>query len=182
MGRFVSRLPLGIRFANYVFSEPVPLTEFSVMPSLAGIYAVLVPDPTWGPWHLQPLFFGEFGASGQEHIPQQQACCLRAAAGRRLFVAAYMLPLQHAAELSRMKQELIEHYNPLCNQETSGAGEILQKLNTLEKKMVEYDSILKIALAAIGQIGQHQPESKKRITGFQPRDRKSTRLNSSHTS
>ena len=169
MSRFHSRTPLGIRFADYIFSEPVPLTQSSSIPRVVGIYVVLVPDPTWGPWHLQPLLFGEFGGPRQESLNQeQQACCLRAAAGRTLYFAVYTLPLQHASELSRMKHELIEHYNPICNQDAAGSAEIAQKLNTLEKKILEYDAVLRVALAAIGQAGQVPPETKKRIAGFQP--------------
>jgi hypothetical protein len=169
MNRLHSRTHLGIRFADYVFSEPVPLTQFSSIQQLAGIYVVLVPDPTWGPWHLQPLLFGEFGGPRQEPVNQeQQACCLRAAAGRTLYIAVYTLPLQHTSELSRMKQELIEHYHPIGNQGAAGSAEIAQKLNTLEKKILECDAVLRVALAAIGQAGQLPLEPKKRIAGFQP--------------
>jgi hypothetical protein len=48
------------------------------------------------------------------------------------------------------------------------AAELSNKLYSLEKKMIEHDAALVLALAAIVQMVQPQPEPRKRIVGFQP--------------
>ena len=109
--RLLSRIPVGIRFGDYMFSDPADLRRFSVPPRSAGLYVILMPDPSWGPWHLQPLFFGEFGAQRPAHMSQaQQVCCLRVAAGRSLYAAVYAIPQQDGWEVLQIKKELIERY------------------------------------------------------------------------
>ena len=102
MNRLVPRTPIGIRFGDYVFSAPVPQGRFILPPRSAGVYVVLMPDPTWGPWHLQPLFFGEFGAQQETQMTAaQQMSCLKVAAGRTLFFAAYAVPQSHGWAISQ---------------------------------------------------------------------------------
>jgi hypothetical protein len=170
MNRLLSRTPVGIRFGDYVFSDPVPLSRFSLPPRSGGLYVVLMPDPSWGPWHLQPLFFGEFGAQRETHMSQeQQVCCLKVAAGRSLYVAVYAPPLQHGWELSQIKKELIERYRPVSNLASiDAAAEIGYRLDSLEKQILEQDAVLKLALAAIGQMVQVPQEPRRKIVGFQP--------------
>jgi len=160
--------PIGIRFADYVFSYPVPLDRFSLPPRSAGLYVLLMPDPTWGPWHFQPLYFGDFGVHGEVQMSAaQQTCCLKVAAGRRLYVALYALAHQQGWALSQIKKELIEWYRPIANLESERASELANRLNILEAKINEQDTVLKLALAAIGQMAQYQqPEPKKRVAGF----------------
>src|SRR5262249_30186143 len=123
MDRFVFRTPVGIRFGAYVFSNPVPLNRFMVPLHSAGLFVVLLPDPSWGPWRLQPLFFGEFGGHQDAHMsPAEQLACLKIAAGRSLYVAMYAVPQQYESELSRIKRELIERYQPLSNQQSIDAA------------------------------------------------------------
>ncbi len=50
----------GIRFNDYVFSEPRPLAEWTP-PKCAGICAILARDPNWAPKAFQALCFWEFG-------------------------------------------------------------------------------------------------------------------------
>jgi hypothetical protein len=169
MDRSLSGTTIGIRFGNYVFSDPVPVGRFSFLPRSAGLYVVLMPDPTWRPWPFQPLFFGEFGVQREALMsPMQQACCLKVAAGRSLYVAVYALPEQHRWVVSQIKKELVERYRPVSNLESMDAAELAYRLDTLEKKILEQDAALKLVLAAIGQTVQLQPEPKKRILGFQP--------------
>ena len=170
MYRLVSRTPIGIRFGDYVFSAPVPQGRFTLPPRSAGVYVVLMPDPSWGPWHLQPLFFGEFGAQQETQMTAaQQMSCLKVAAGRTLFFATYAVPQSHGWAISQIKNELIRCYRPISNLEPiDTAAELANRLYSLEKKMIEHDTALVLALAAIGQMVQPQPEPRKRIVGFRP--------------
>src|SRR5215510_9907186 len=122
MNRLLSRTPVGIRFADYVFSNPASLDRFSLPPRSSGIYVLLMPDSSWGPWHLQPLFFGEFGPDHQVYMsPAQQMCCLKVAAGRSLYFALYAVPHENGWAISEMKKELVARYRPVANLESLGS-------------------------------------------------------------
>jgi hypothetical protein len=170
MDRSLLGTTVGIRFGNYLFSDPVPMGRFSFLPRSAGLYVVLMPDLSWGPWPFQPLFFGEFGVQREALMTQaQQAYCLKVAAGRILYVAVYALPEQHGWTRSQIKKELIERYRPVSNLESiDTAAELRYRLDSLEKRILEQNAALQLALAAIGQTIQLQPGPKKRILGFQP--------------
>src|SRR5262245_26776671 len=130
MNRSLPGTTVGIRFGNYVFSGPVPMSRFSFFPRSTGLYVVLMPDPSWGPWPFQPLFFGEFGAERQTLMSQvQQAYCLRVAAGRTLYIAVYAFPAQHVWRMSQIQKELIERYRPISNLESiDAAAELRHRL------------------------------------------------------
>ena len=99
----------------------------------------------------------------------QQTSCLKVAAGRTLYFAAYAVPEQHVWAVSQIEKELIKLYNPVSNLESIDAvAELANRLYSIEKKIVEHDAALVLALAAIGQMVQPQNEPKKRIVGFQP--------------
>src|SRR5437867_13404479 len=94
MERFASKFYAGIRFADYVFSEPVPLAICVTMPQSMGVYAVLVPDATWGPRHFQPIFFGVLNGQRQSQLtPDDYRRCLGATAGEHLYVAEHNIHL-----------------------------------------------------------------------------------------
>ena len=169
MNRIHSRPLVGIRFADYIFSNPASLDRFSLPPHSVGLYVILMPDSSWGPWHLQPLFFGEFGPDRQVHMSQaQQICCLKVAAGRSLYFALYAVPDQSGWAISEIKKELVVRYRPVSNLESlDRTTDLAQRLDSLERKINEQDAVLKLALAALGQTVQlQQPEPKKRIVGF----------------
>src|SRR5262245_33668198 len=108
MNRYLSRIPLGIRFASYVFTEPVPMDRFALPLRLDGVYALLIPDPTWGPWQLQPVFFGEIHSDREPWIGAAELTqCLRIAAGKALYVAVYPLLPHQTMETARIRKELI---------------------------------------------------------------------------
>ena len=98
----------------------------------------------------------------------QQTSCLKVAAGRTLYFAAYAVPEQHGWAISQIKKELIKLYNPVSNLESiDAAAELANRMYGIEKKVVEHDAALLLALAAIGQMVHPQTEPRKRI-GFQP--------------
>jgi hypothetical protein len=128
-----------------------------------------MPDPTWGPWHFQPLYFGDFGFQRQVHMSvAQQMCCLKVAGGRGLYVALHALQEQQEWQIPQVMRELIERYRPISNMDSvDSANELAFKLNSLESKIAEHEAVLKLTLAVIGQIAQYQqPEPRKRIAGF----------------
>src|SRR5262249_27974030 len=140
-------------------------------PRSAGLYVLLMPDTSWGPWPFQPLHFGEFGLQHESRMTAgQQACCLKVAAGRSLYVAVYVVPRRYEWAAPAVKKELIERYRPLANLESLDTTiELAYRLHNLENKITEQDAMLKLALATIGQIAQlQQPEPRKRIAGFRP--------------
>ena len=169
MNSSVSRTPVGIRFGDYLFSPPVPLGRFTLPPRSGGVYVILIPDPTWGPWHFQPLYFGEFGYQRQAHMSAaQQMYCLKAAGGRGLYFAVHVPAQQLEWQVPQIKKDLIERYRPISNMDSlDSATELALKLNSLESKIAEHEAVLKLTLAVIGQIAQfQQPEPRKRIAGF----------------
>src|SRR5262245_62014231 len=131
MNRSLLRTTVGIRFGNYLFSDPVPMGRFSFFPRSSGLYVVLMPDPSWGPWPFQPLFFGEFGVQREALMSQaQQAYCLKVAAGRILYVAVYGLPEQNGWTTAQIKKQLIEQYRPVSNFESiDAAAELRYRLD-----------------------------------------------------
>jgi hypothetical protein len=155
MRRFLMRAPTGIRSANYVFSEPVPLSRFLLPTRFEGIYVLLVPDPTWEPWHLQPVFFGEIRADREPAISESERVqCLRVAAGRTVYIA--VCPLLQTGGLPRIKQELIDCYGPLVNRDSHGdVAEMARKLEAIESKIHEHETLMKLALASSD--GQPKP-------------------------
>lgn len=169
---FPSRLGAGIRFADYVFAEPVPLDSFLVPPQMMAIYAVLVPDPTWGPRQFQPIFFGIINGQRQGQLsPEEYRSCLRVAGGKGLYVATCNLPpLFQPSESHRIQRELIHVYSPLCNRDSADAPstDLERKVDALAKQNQEHELLIKVVLAAIGHLGQPTQEPKKRPVGFQP--------------
>src|SRR5262249_7647114 len=169
------RFAAGIRFANYVFGEPVPFSICSPPPQMAGVYVVLVPDPTWRPKQFQPIFFGSFDCQRRCSLSvSEYTSCLRMAAGKGLYLAVYNLsPFYGPLETDRIRRELVQIYSPICNRESVDAhsAELALKLDALEKKNQEYDVLMKVLLAAVGHLVQPQQETKKRTVGFQPEPR-----------
>jgi hypothetical protein len=164
-----SRTPFGIRFGDYLFSYPVPLGRFTLPQRSAGLFVILMPDSTWGPWHFQPLYFGEFGFQRQAQLSAaQQTFCLKVAGGRSLYCAFFVMPNQEEWQIPRIKKELIERYRPISNMESlDSAGELAFKLTSLENKIAEQEAVLRLLLPAIGQIVQsQQPHPRKKVAGF----------------
>jgi hypothetical protein len=72
--------------------------------------------------------------------------------------------------LSRIKRELIDRYWPIVNRQATdeSAGDIAHKFDAVEKRICEQEALLKLVLAALGQMSQAVPEPKRRSVGFQP--------------
>jgi hypothetical protein len=111
----------GIHFArnngNTIrFSEP-GLLHWALLPSAPGIYAILVRDQSCKPRAFRALYFGEADDlhdrvnDGHEKYLKW----VRAAGGKRLFVAFRVLSLHSEAGRKAVEKGLIEHYAPECN-------------------------------------------------------------------
>ena len=173
MVRMLCRPIGGICFGECVFSEPVPVDRVSLPVHSSGVYVILTPDPTWGPRHFQPLFFGEFANGRCSVTASELSFWYRAAGGRSLSIAVLGIPEVHAGELASLKRKLIDHYHPICNRDDGSemAFETARRLEQLERRAYEQDIQLKLMLAAFGQM-VHQPpaDTKKKPAGFMSRD------------
>jgi hypothetical protein len=161
----------GIRFNDFVFSEPTPLGEW-IPPKYAGLFAILARDPNWAPKPFQPLFFGEFGNNARATFLPNDAkplpSTLRADA---LFVAVLPMPFSTTAERAAARDQLVWGYNPLCqaNRVTPGdTGELARKLEALEKKHEEQTNQVGLLLANINRFFEPRPEPPRRHIGFLP--------------
>lgn len=107
-----------ILFANYVFSEPVPVSLWKPTDQ-AGVYAILVRDPKVKPKKFRPIYFGESGnlsEPGFLRTHSRYMCWLKEAGTESgLFIAVYQMPQSTADQRVTVGVELIEQYDPYCN-------------------------------------------------------------------
>src|SRR5437868_15152606 len=154
----------GIRFNDYVFSEPRRLVEW-MPPKWAGICVILARDSNWAPKPLQPLCFLEFGNNSDlrrlARMPNTDA----------LYIAALAMPFSTSAQRSEVRNQLVWAYNPVWQ---AGAGaavqsELSHKLEELERKHEEQTTQLRLILANINRLFEPQGEPKRhRAIGFLP--------------
>jgi hypothetical protein len=109
--------PKGIRFQDKYFSEPSVFTS-AWLPSLPGIYAILVIDWTCSPRPYRVLYFGKAVDLGERVLPSHEkyAEWNRAASGAGLlYVAYHLMPNTSDWERAAVEENLIKHYAPVCN-------------------------------------------------------------------
>jgi hypothetical protein len=77
------------------------------------------------------------------------------------------------SESDRIRRELIQVYCPICNRDSIDAhsSELALKLDALEKKNQEQETLMKLLLAAVGHLVEPPQEIKRRTVGFQPESR-----------
>src|SRR5438093_10729504 len=118
----------GIRFNDYVFSEPRRLVEWPP-PKWAGICAILATDSNWSPKPLQPLCFLEFGNNADlrrlARIPNAEA----------LYVSALAMPYSTTHQRSEVRNQLAWAYNPLWQGSAGSAiqSELAQILDDVDR-------------------------------------------------
>jgi hypothetical protein len=150
----------GIRFNDFVFSEPTPLAEW-LPPKYAGLFVIVARDPNWAPKPFQPLYFGEFGNNAPPSTARADA----------LFVAVLPMPFSTTAERTAARDQLIWAYKPLCQENRSpsaATGELARKLEALEKKHEEQTNQVGLLLATVNRFFEPQPEPPRRRIGFLP--------------
>lgn len=156
----------GIRFNDFVFSEPVPLGTWTP-PKFAGLFVVLAGDNNWSPRPFQPLYFGEFGNNapcraglGSSRVPMQ----------RGLFISVLPLPFSSSAQRLEARNQLVWAYNPIY--QPAGMpppNELARKLDELEKKHEEQSTQFRLLLASLNRFFEPLPEpAHRRPIGFRP--------------
>jgi hypothetical protein len=160
-------VPPGIRFNDYLFTEPVPLRQWQP-PQCGGIAALLTRNAQWGPKPLQPLYFVEFGndapnTSAAPRLPENTR-------PEDLLVAVLPMPFSSVAQRRALCKELIGAYNPTCQADgrVSSVTELAQKLDELEARQQEQSQQILSLLSYIGKLFEPQPVTPRRPIGFLP--------------
>ena len=156
--------PLGVRFNDSVFTEPMPLAQWRP-PACAGIVVILARNPQWAPKPLQPLYFGQFGNDAA------RGASLPANARRDdLLVSTLPMPYSTAAQRRAICNELIAGYNPACqaNGTMASAHEMARKIDELDARQQEQSQQILSLLAQLGTLFGPQPVAPRRPIGFVP--------------
>jgi hypothetical protein len=154
----------GIRFNDYIFTEPERLTEWS-SPRFAGVFVILVQDPNWAPKPFQPLWFGEFGNNAQHLFAAE-----RTPHTGSLFVSVLPMLFSTTEQRCSVRDRLVWAYNPILQTKRTPLlpSEWAYKLHELEKKHEEHTSELRTLLTASNpKVVEAQPGRRRRI-GFLP--------------
>jgi hypothetical protein len=152
----------GIRFNDYVFSEPRRLVEWAP-PKCAGVCAILARDANWAPKPFQPLCFLEFGNNSDlrrlARTPNTDA----------LFVSAIAMPFSTSAQRTEVRNQLVWAYNPIWEAGTGATAQsdLAHKLDELERKHEEQTTQFRLLLASINRLFEPQTEMPRhRAIGF----------------
>jgi hypothetical protein len=109
--------PFGIRFADSHFSEPTVFSSAG-LPSLPGIYAILVWDFLGKPRPFRVLYFGKAEDLHARVTPSHEKYngWWQAARGAgALYVAYHLMPNTGDGERATLEESLIKAYAPECN-------------------------------------------------------------------
>jgi hypothetical protein len=117
-----SELP-GIYFRDRRFSEPSPFNSANTIPS-QGIYAILVRDEGYTPRPFQIIYFGESDKLARRVNPLHESYeeWVRQARGAALYVAFYNTAGTPNRQRKELQKQLIEDYNPPCNERNAEPG------------------------------------------------------------
>jgi len=168
--------PSGIRFNEYVFSEPVRLARWAP-PKTAGLFAVMLPDGNWAPRPFQILTFGEFGNAARQVASQQEyQSWFRVAADKDLYVSVLQMPFSSTSERKTLCAELVRAYNPICQLDPhlSGPADLISRLEELQKRNEEQTSQLGMLLDTVGRFMETKPAPSRRRIGFLPESKPET--------
>jgi hypothetical protein len=159
---------LGIRFNDFMFSEPVPLSAWAA-PKFAGLFVVLVRDTNWAPKQFQPLCFGEFGNNVRGPLAAE-SIRLPANAGL-LFVSVLPMPFSSSAQRCDARNQLVWAYNPVCQGTATPPAQnelLVRKLDELEKRHEEQTTQFRLLMTSINRLFEPQPVPPRRPIGFLP--------------
>lgn len=160
----------GIRFNDYLFTEPTRLNEWT-RPKYAGILAILARDPNWAPKPFQALFFGEFGNNSQEVLlPNEPMRLTTGITSEGLWVSVLPVPFSTTAQRMEILHQLAWAYNPVWQAQGSATApsELARKLEELERKHEEQSTQMRLLLASVNKFFEPQPEPPRRQIGFLP--------------
>ena len=118
----LSRTRAGLHFLDRYFTEPAAFGG-GLLPSSAGVYAVLVSDAAWQPRPYRPIYFGEAadlaGKVTASHEKYQE--WLRAAGAEDQLYVAYHLMSGGDADRAALEESLVKEYRPACNEDSASA-------------------------------------------------------------
>ena len=110
---------MAIELGNLVFTEPVELFCWAA-PNVAGVFAVLAPDPEGRPQPFRVIYFGESGNLAAPGLirshPAYPKWIKQAGSVFHLHIAVYAMPYSTSAERSTVEATLVKAYNPPCNE------------------------------------------------------------------
>ncbi len=113
---------MSIYFADSLFTEPERLSSWKP-PYIAGIYAILVDEPSSAPMPFRPIYFGETGDMSEsgliQHHPLHDCWYKQTGSVYRLYIAVCEMPDSSPVERKRLETELIKQYRPICNEPTT---------------------------------------------------------------
>jgi hypothetical protein len=123
-------------------------------PSCAGIVAVLVRNPQWGPKPFQPLYVAEFGNDAARIGILPASLCRE-----DLLVSVLPMPYSTAAQRRAICHDLIAAYNPVCQANTRAVSaiELARKVDELEARQQEQSDRILSLLAHIGKMFEPPP-------------------------
>lgn len=112
---------MSISLANCLFSEPEQLPRWKP-PFMAGIYAILVDEPSGTGSGFRPIYFGETADMSESGLIQNHPLhdCWYKQTGSiyRLYIAIHEMADSSQVERQRVQTELIKQYRPICNEPT----------------------------------------------------------------
>jgi len=160
-------IPSGIRFNDYMFSEPRRLLEPG-RPKCGGLLVILATDPSWAPKPFQPLCFREFGNNSQETLPDCTPMRLTRTGLDSLFVSYLPMPFSSTEQRCAIRNQLVWAYNPVFQTSRYPAvqNELAYKLDELEKKHEDQTMQLRLLLTSINRLFEPQPAPPRRPIGF----------------
>ncbi|HTB18373.1 MAG TPA: hypothetical protein VK708_09660 [Bryobacteraceae bacterium] len=156
----------GIRFNDYMFTEPVPLNSWAT-PKFAGLFVILARDTNWAPKQFQPLCFGEFGNNlrGPLALDSRRLCVNTGP----LFISVLAMPFSSSAQRRDARDQLVWAYNPVYQAPGMPAEhELARKLDELEKRHAEQSSQFQLLMANMNRFFEPQPVPPRRSIGFLP--------------
>ena len=163
-------VPSGIRFDDYIFSEPTSLAEWRP-PRCAGLFVILAKDSNWAPKPFQALYFGEFGNNTEALLPGSYAWMLGTQGGTALFVSVLPMPFTTINQRCEIRDRLLRAYNPLAQSRAGQAAacELADKLHEVEKSPREEQTAqLLLLLAGAGNRNAMLEGAPRRRIGFLP--------------
>ena len=151
----------GIRFNDYIFSEPTRLLDWTPSPC-AGLLAILAEDSSWAPKPFQPLCFVEFGNNAPPVVVLDDLPHVLAAESRALYVATLAVPFSTTSQRFAICGDLIRAYNPAYQANSARASrrdlvrEVEELDRTNQKRAAQLPPLLQ----------QDKPASPRRRIGF----------------
>jgi hypothetical protein len=114
-------IPEGIKFLEHRFTEPASF-RLRVSPVSPGVYAILKADRSGEGMEYEVIYFGDcddFSRQVARTHEFYRDWLEEAGVLENLYVAYYATPFLSEPERRTLKNSLVEHYHPVCNEKAS---------------------------------------------------------------